>query len=245
MATRYAAHNHSRSDICVLCITVPAVTDVCAPQLLHCHTRRAWCIAPTSPPPHRRQRNPSGQRQANRYSRHASSEAKRSWNSMIVRGNPGLGIPVKLRPTASGRRLLERDRLASTRGHRLLQSLLRSSVGAAGSQTAASPHEAGVSSRLLLSTKSNDVVGGSHVIATVALRSRGSLWPDASVWARPSEDSQVMGAITPSRPNLVAGVGRHHQQPLLGAHRLPHRGSGIQFSDNLSPRRSPARKANR
>src|SRR5665213_3486084 len=91
VATRYAAQNHRRSGICVLCITVPAVTEVCAPQLLHCHTRRAWCIAPTSPPPHRRQQKPSGQRQANRYSRHACSEAKRSWNSMIVKGNPGLG----------------------------------------------------------------------------------------------------------------------------------------------------------
>jgi hypothetical protein len=77
---------------------VPAVTEVCAPQLLHCHTCRAWCIAPTSPPPHRRQQNPSGQRQANRYSRHASSEAKRSWNSMIVTGNPGLGIPSSYDP---------------------------------------------------------------------------------------------------------------------------------------------------
>ena len=98
MATRYAAQNHRRSGICVLCITVPAVTEVCAPQLLHCHTRRAWCIAPTSPPPHRRQQNPSGQRQANRYSRHASSVAKRSWNSMIVKGNPGLGIPSSYDP---------------------------------------------------------------------------------------------------------------------------------------------------
>ena len=48
-----------------------------------------------------------------------------------------------------------------------------------------------------------------------------------------------MGAITPNQPNLVAEVGRHHQQQVIGAHRLPHRGSGIQFSDNLSPKHSP------
>lgn len=28
VATRYAAQNHSRNGVCVLCITVPAVTDV-------------------------------------------------------------------------------------------------------------------------------------------------------------------------------------------------------------------------
>ena len=42
----------------VPCITVPAVTDVCAPQLLHCHTCRRSCITPVSRPPQRRQRKP-------------------------------------------------------------------------------------------------------------------------------------------------------------------------------------------
>lgn len=56
--------------------------------------------------------------------------------------------------------------------------------------------------------------------------------------ARGSRNSQVMGAVTSNPPNLVAGVGWHQQQPLISAHRLPHRGSGIQFSDNLATRRS-------
>ena len=56
--------------------------------------------------------------------------------------------------------------------------------------------------------------------------------------ARLSENSQVMGAITPNQPNLAAGVGWHQQKPLISAHRLPHRGSRIQFSDNLSPKQS-------
>jgi hypothetical protein len=55
---------------------------------------------------------------------------------------------------------------------------------------------------------------------------------------RSSENSQVMGVITPNQPNLVAGVGWHQQQPLISAHRLPHRGSGIQFPDNLPWMRS-------
>ena len=57
---------------------------------------------------------------------------------------------------------------------------------------------------------------------------------------RLSENSQVMGGITPNQPNLVAEVGRHHRQHRHGAHRLPHRGSGIQFSDNLPRTRSCA-----
>jgi hypothetical protein len=56
--------------------------------------------------------------------------------------------------------------------------------------------------------------------------------------ARLSENSQVMGVITPNQPNFVAGVGWHQQQPLISAQRLPHRGSGIQFSDNLGQRES-------
>ena len=60
--------------------------------------------------------------------------------------------------------------------------------------------------------------------------------------ARGRRNSQVMGAATSNPPNLVAGVGWHQQQPLISAHRLPHRGSGIQFSDNLATRRS--RRAN-
>jgi hypothetical protein len=66
VAARYAAQNHRRSGWRVPCITVPAVTDVCAPQPLHCQTSRRRCITPISPPPQRRQQNPSGQREANK-----------------------------------------------------------------------------------------------------------------------------------------------------------------------------------
>ena len=59
------------------------------------------------------------------------------------------------------------------------------------------------------------------------------------VRGRLSENSQVMGAITPNQPISVAGVGRHHQQQVIDAHRLPHRGSGIPFSDNLVANHSP------
>ena len=57
--------------------------------------------------------------------------------------------------------------------------------------------------------------------------------------ACPTSPNSV-STITPNQPNLVAGVGWHQQKPLISAHALPHRGSGIQFSDNLSPFRSSA-----
>lgn len=40
-----------------------------------------------------RQQNPSGHRDASRYSRQASSSAKRSWNSMIASGKPDRDTP--------------------------------------------------------------------------------------------------------------------------------------------------------
>jgi hypothetical protein len=90
VATRYAAQNQFRNGVRVLCITVPAVTDVCWPQAAHSHRcRRSSTQAAL--PPHRGQTNPSGQREAARYRRHAASVANRSWNSMIVRGKSGRG----------------------------------------------------------------------------------------------------------------------------------------------------------
>ena len=74
--------------------------------------------------------------------------------------------------------------------------------------------------------------------ASTRRRSSGPARADECVRGRSSENSQVMGAITPNQPNLVAGVGRHHQQPPPGGHRLPHRGSGSQFSDNLAAKQS-------
>ncbi len=35
--TRYAAQNHVRSGSLVLCMTVPAVIDVCRPQAVQIH----------------------------------------------------------------------------------------------------------------------------------------------------------------------------------------------------------------
>ena len=81
-----------RSGVRVACITVPAVTEVCSlqPVQIHKFRRVAW---PALCPPQPGQTNPSGHRQSNRYSRQASSVAKRVWKSMIERGNPGRGTP--------------------------------------------------------------------------------------------------------------------------------------------------------
>src|SRR5680860_483595 len=92
VATRYAAQNHVRSGVRVPCITVPAVTDVCWPQDVH--TQRCRRVSPPlRPPPQPGHANPSGQREANRYSRQASSVAKRSWNSKMLRGYAGRDTP--------------------------------------------------------------------------------------------------------------------------------------------------------
>ena len=50
-------------------------------------------LAPSAPAAAAWADKPSGQRDANRYSRHASSVEKRSWNSKIVRGYDGRGTP--------------------------------------------------------------------------------------------------------------------------------------------------------
>jgi hypothetical protein len=54
--TRYAAQNHSVSAVRVACMIVPAVTEVCLPHALHCHTPRDRCRSPISAPPQRLQR---------------------------------------------------------------------------------------------------------------------------------------------------------------------------------------------
>ena len=68
------------------------VTDAWCPQDRHSHSRRLGC-SPASAPPQRGHENPSGQRDANRYPRHASSSGNRRWNSTMVRGKSGRGTP--------------------------------------------------------------------------------------------------------------------------------------------------------
>ena len=68
---RYAAQNHKCSGVRVLCSTVPAVTDVWRWQAAHSHTSRRLATGHASSLPQRGQTNPSGQRDANRYSVHA------------------------------------------------------------------------------------------------------------------------------------------------------------------------------
>jgi hypothetical protein len=69
----------------VPCMTVPAVTDDWCPHAVQTHKCRRVSPPPRLPP-HAGHTNPSGQREQNRYCRHASSVAKRSWNSKIDRG---------------------------------------------------------------------------------------------------------------------------------------------------------------
>lgn len=66
-------------------MTVPAVIEVWRPQAVQIHRCRR-VSAPASQPPQPGQRKPSGQREANKYSRHASSVPKCRWNSRIVKG---------------------------------------------------------------------------------------------------------------------------------------------------------------
>ncbi len=87
-----AAQNHVRSDNLVLCITVPAVIEVWRPHAVQIHRCRRVSPPPSREPQHG-QTNPSGQRDANRYSRHASSVPKRCWNSKIVNGKSGRATP--------------------------------------------------------------------------------------------------------------------------------------------------------
>src|SRR5215218_10025176 len=72
-------------------MTVPAVTEVCRWHSAH---SQSWRRSSTQArrPPQPGQANPSGQREAARYSRQAASVAKRSWKSMIVAGQSGRGI---------------------------------------------------------------------------------------------------------------------------------------------------------
>src|SRR3954452_11755445 len=82
-------------------MTVPAVIDVCLPHALHCHTLRR-CSTPIEPDPHARQQYPPGQRDSNKYARHASSSAKRRWNSRIDPGHDGRATTTNVRSSPDG-----------------------------------------------------------------------------------------------------------------------------------------------
>jgi len=68
------------------------VIEVWRPQAVQIHRCRR-VSPPASRAPQHGQTNPSGQRDANSYSRHASSVPKRCWNSKIVNGKSGRGTP--------------------------------------------------------------------------------------------------------------------------------------------------------
>src|SRR4051794_6826849 len=84
-------------------MTVPAVTEVCWRQSAHSHR---WRRSSTQArrPPQAGQTNPSGQREAARYSRQAPSVEKRSWKSMIVAVQSGraIGRTVERPPDGTG-----------------------------------------------------------------------------------------------------------------------------------------------
>jgi hypothetical protein len=61
--------------------------------------------------------NPSGQRDANRYSRHAHSSPKRPWNSMMLRGEVRPRHPANLRTDPDGANRICTWRLTASRGH--------------------------------------------------------------------------------------------------------------------------------
>src|SRR6267154_4316146 len=67
-------------------MTVPAVTEVCLPQLAHSQVHALVCSSQALLLPQPGHTKPAGQRAANRYSTQAASSAKRCWNSIKERG---------------------------------------------------------------------------------------------------------------------------------------------------------------
>src|SRR5665811_2402093 len=76
-----AARNHVRNGRWLLCITVPAVTDVCRPQPEHSQVARFRFRGQPLQMPQEGQTKPSGQRRSARYCEHASSSEKRASNA--------------------------------------------------------------------------------------------------------------------------------------------------------------------
>ena len=90
---RVGGQNQSGSVSRVRCKTVPAVTEVCCPQALHCQRCRL-VSSNTAACAHRGHRYPSGQRQAARYARHAASFRNRALKLGQIFGNSGRGMPT-------------------------------------------------------------------------------------------------------------------------------------------------------
>ena len=71
---------------------VPAVTEVCLPQLPHSQVQALVCSCHALLLPQPGHTKPSGQRAANRYLTQAASSAKRCWNSINERGKSVIGV---------------------------------------------------------------------------------------------------------------------------------------------------------
>ena len=65
---------------------VPAVTEVCLPQLAHSQVHALVRNSQALLLPQSEQTKPSGQRAANKYLTQAASSEKRRWNSVKERG---------------------------------------------------------------------------------------------------------------------------------------------------------------
>src|SRR5438552_12045064 len=74
---------------------VPAVTEVCRPQLAHSHVHGLVCSSHALLISQPGQTKPCGQRVAKRYLAHASSSEKRRWNSINERGK-SLTVPPEV-----------------------------------------------------------------------------------------------------------------------------------------------------
>ena len=71
---------------------VPAVTEVCLPQLAHSQVHALVCSCQALLLPQPGQTKPSRQRAANRYLTQAASSGKRCWNSIKERGKSVIGV---------------------------------------------------------------------------------------------------------------------------------------------------------
>src|SRR5258708_4815753 len=90
---RYAAQNQTVSGVFVLCKIVPAVSETCWRQPVHCQ-RLNFINASARGLPQRVHTKPSGQRQAAKYCWQAPSVANSDWNSRKVFGNDGRGTQL-------------------------------------------------------------------------------------------------------------------------------------------------------
>src|SRR3981189_2430966 len=74
-------------------MTVPAVTEVCLPQLAHSQVHALVCSSQALLLPQPGHTKPAGQRAANRYSTQAASSEKRCWHSIKELGKSLISVP--------------------------------------------------------------------------------------------------------------------------------------------------------